>query len=103
MALRQDKRLRSLDAGLELGVSLENELANAFLSGDVGDRTEQCEAPAFAVDRVLPGGERYVSARSAAALPDRKADQFQTGEHAVSEARSASASFSGRVAGIVLG
>src|ERR1700681_1350202 len=62
-----------------LGVSLENELANAFLGGDIGDWAEESEAPALTVNGVLTGRERD-GAAAAAVFPNRKSDQLQAFE-----------------------
>jgi hypothetical protein len=68
-----------------LGEGVENELANVLLCARVGDGAQQREAPALAVDGVLPRGGRDVPAPPGPALPDREADQLQAGEDAVIE------------------
>ncbi len=80
MALRQCERLQSLGARLGLRERVENELSNAFVSGDVGDRAEQREASALAVDRVLAGRERDVPAAATPTLPDAEPGQLKAGE-----------------------
>jgi hypothetical protein len=78
-----------------LGERLENEITNAFLRVLVGDGAEEREAPALAVDRVLAGREGYVSARGAAAFPDRKSDQLEALSTPSWKCSSASASLPG--------
>jgi hypothetical protein len=73
-------------------VGLEDQIADA-----IDDRSQQCEAAAFAVHGVLPGGECHVAAVPPAALPDRKPDQLQALERALAEVNSASASLPGGV------
>ena len=68
--------------GFPLRVGLENEFTNSFLRGGIGDWSEQREAAAFPVDRVLSRGKRDISAAASAALPHAEADQFQTFQHA---------------------
>ena len=47
---------------LSLGVSLQDQVADALLRGRTGGRPQQRETPALAVDAVLPCGERHVPA-----------------------------------------
>ena len=70
---------------LVLGVRLEDAVAHRVLGGRVDDGTQQREAAALAVHAVLPRRERDVPAAAAAALPDREADQLESGERAVGE------------------
>ena len=63
---------------------------------DVADRTQQREAAAFTVDRVLPRGERDVAAAAGAPFPDGEADQLQAVELAAGEVQFGIGEFAGR-------
>jgi len=92
------RRLRDGHAACSYsGVGGEDQIAHGVLCVLVGDGPEQREAAAFAVDGVLPGGERDVATGACAALPDGEANQLESGEDAVDEVErsSTSASFPG--------
>ena len=55
-------------ACLELGISLEDQVADMSLRRDIVNRSEKREAAALPVHRVLTGGERHVSAAARSAL-----------------------------------
>src|SRR5687767_5769028 len=61
---------------LVLGVRLQHEIADAFLRTGVYDGTQQREAAALTVDRILARRERDVAASTAATLPNGEADQL---------------------------
>jgi hypothetical protein len=84
--------------GLGLGGGLDHEMADPLLRRVVRDRPQQREAPALAVDRVLPRGERHVPPGAAAALPDRGPDQLEAGQRTVAGVQLRIAEFAGRIA-----
>src|SRR2546427_450306 len=66
-------------------VRLEHELANALLRCGVDDGPEKRERTTFTVHRVLARRKCHVAARTAAALPDREANELETFERASGE------------------
>ena len=65
-AVRGGLGARGEDCRFELGVSLEDQIADALLRAGVGGRSRRPEAPALAVDAVGPRGERMPPATSIA-------------------------------------
>lgn len=84
---------------LLLGVHFEDQVANAFLYRDIGNRPKQREATALAVNGILPRGECHVAAGTDPAFPNREANQLQAGKHAVVEVEFGVSQLSGRVLG----
>ena len=82
-------------------VRLEDQVAHAVLRVAVDERTQQREAPALAVDRVLTRRERDVAARAVTSLPDGEANQLHAIEHALAEVQFGVGEFAGRVALVV--
>jgi len=88
---------------LPLRIRIENQLAQLSLRCGIGDRAQQREAAAFAVDVVLPRGERDVAAAASApiALPNRKANQLEAFERPFAEMELGVGELSGRIASVV--
>src|SRR2546422_4843446 len=76
-------RLHLRGACLEFGVSLEDEVADTVLRGDIDDRPQEREGSALAIHGVLPRGEGHGPAAAGSAFPRAEANELQTGEHAV--------------------
>src|SRR5712692_3634068 len=86
---------------LELGVRIEDELADAVLGRGVADRTQQGKAAPLSVDGVLTGREGDVPTGTAAAFPDAEANQLEPFERAAGEMQLGVGELSGRVAFVV--
>src|SRR6266511_1998963 len=86
---------------LVLGVRLQHEIADAFLRTGLRDGTQQREAAALTVNRILARWECDVAASTGATLPDGEADQLQAPEYAVGEMQLGIGEFAGRVAFVV--
>ena len=86
---------------LELGVCLEDEVADAVLGRGVGDRTQQGKAAPLSVDGVLTGREGDVPTGTSAAFPDAEANQLEPLERAAGEVQLGVGELSGRVALVV--
>ena len=70
---------------LVLRERFKNRLPDPVLGRGVGNRPQQGEASAFAVDRILARWKCDVPAATRAALPDAEADQLQPVQDAFSE------------------
>src|ERR1700680_148985 len=86
---------------LELGVCLEDELADAVLGRGVADRTQQGKVAPLSVDGVLTGREGDVPTGTAAAFPDAEANQPEHLERTAGEMQLGVGELSGRVAFVV--
>ena len=84
-----------------LRVRLEDPVAHGVLRRRVADRTEQREAPALAVDGILPRGKRHVPAGAASALPHGEAGQLEPVERAGGEVEFRVGELARRVAFVV--
>src|SRR5207237_457454 len=88
-------------ACLEIGVCVDDQIADTSLRGDIVNRSQEREAAPLPVHGVLTRGERHVPASAGSALPDSEANELQPGEHAVVEVQLGVGEFSGRVALLV--
>src|ERR1700686_4758138 len=86
---------------LELGVRLEDELADAVLGRGVADRTQQGKAAPLSVDGVLTGWEGDVPTGTATAFPDAEPNELEPLERAAAEVQLGVGELSGRVALVV--
>ena len=79
-------------------IQRQNEVPDAFLGDDVGDRTEEREAALLAVDGVLARREGHAAAGTVAALPDPESKELEALERTAGDVNSVSASLPAELA-----